>query len=72
MRKSVLKNDPGYHIEAYKYQAYLDGKKVVACVTADEEKGFVDVYQADGSNQKIERILGKVELKIERPIYKKV
>ena len=28
MRKSVLKNDIGYDVESYRYQAYLNGESM--------------------------------------------
>lgn len=43
MRISTEKIDPGYIHDAYNYLAYLDGKPVMECVTADEEQGFVKV-----------------------------
>lgn len=44
MRKSLLKNDPGYDPESYLYEVYLDGYRVKDCHTADEEKGIAIVY----------------------------
>jgi hypothetical protein len=58
MRKSVLKNDPGYDKDAWKYVAYLDGDPVENAVTADEELGMIRILK-DG---KIHQRYGKVTI----------
>lgn len=49
MRISVREHDPGYRNEATtgKYEAYLDGERVDMCITADEEKGYIEKYKLD-------------------------
>lgn len=47
MRVSVNKNDPGYVQDPFRYDVYLNGKKLNHCFTADEEKGFVDCLFTD-------------------------
>lgn len=49
MRSSVKKEDPGYvnFINFDKYHVFLDGAPVPYCITADEEEGFVLVYELD-------------------------
>ena len=72
MRMSVIKNDPGYHPKAYKYQPYLDGVKLEQCVTADDIEGWADVKMSDADGCMVikndelvtERLYGKVELKL--------
>lgn len=74
MRISVLQGDPGYLGDAAsgRYTAFLDGKKLERCVTADEEKGMALVYSADSNGRIItdatgtpakEWRFGKVEIK---------
>lgn len=41
MRISSNPQDPSFHPEHYNYDVYLDGVKVMFCLTADEELGFV-------------------------------
>ena len=50
MRKSVIKGDPGYDLEAFNYQVYLDGVAVDDCHTADEEKGVCYCHARDENN----------------------
>ncbi len=74
MRMSINKNDPGYHERAqWRYQPYLNGKKVKDCFTADEDEGYVLRYTRDNNGQLIvdreqgkvatERLYGKVEIR---------
>jgi hypothetical protein len=72
MRLSVDKSDPGYSINAYNHEAYLDGVKVNHCVTADEELGEVTLHiYVDGHpklNLNRDKVLteikkGKVEIR---------
>ena len=63
MRLSVLKNDSGYKVDAWKYQPYLNGRKVVECVTAEDGvNGFVTCYHSSYHNQQMYTAYGKVEL----------
>jgi len=78
MRLSVSKDDPGYHINATKYRAYLDGKYVDEYITADEEKGYILKYKLDENEKpilkfdylKTEELYGKVEIKMIRESVK--
>jgi len=74
MRKSIIKQDPGYDPDAWKYSVYLDGKRIEYVFTADEELRFVSVFDPDvaGSFMKgkpgepIMKVLeGKVEIREE-------
>lgn len=47
MRVSMKKNDPGYVEDGHNYEVFLNGEKLEGCVTADEEKGEVTVYERD-------------------------
>lgn len=48
MRVSVDKADPGYRVDAYQFQAFLDGQEIsTRCVTADEDVGEVVVFVLD-------------------------
>ena len=53
MRVSILKNDPGYSDAALYCTAYLNGKLLEHCITADEELGIVIVqeYNKDGCSR---------------------
>lgn len=71
MRISKRRDDPGYTLVANSCWAYLDGKKVQYCTTADEEEGFVMVLDTD-ENGKIKIVndalvdkflYGKVEIR---------
>jgi hypothetical protein len=73
MRISVRKGDPGYKLDAFKHEVFLDGEKLQRCFTADEETGQAWVYAIDKQGKLIidnygrkskERILtGKVEIR---------
>ena len=71
MRKSIIKQDKGYDSEAYKYDVYLDDVKMEYVFTADEEEGFITVFNPDnvGSFLKsppdkpiMKKLEGKVEI----------
>ena len=70
MRLSVRKNDSGYHKRAYKFQTFLNGKKIDSCFTADDIEGFCDVHVKDsagcciidGNHLKSARLFGNVEI----------
>lgn len=47
MRKSVIRNDPGYDPNVDKYKVFLNGRELFDCHTADEEKGEALVYKID-------------------------
>lgn len=76
MRMSIRKSDIGYDPEGYKYEAYLNGKKIDHCFTADEELGIAYLYDIDkegnaqrdwsdsiGGSLKEKEVYGKVEIK---------
>lgn len=74
MRLSVRKLDRGYSFFAKYAEAFLDGKRVDHCFTADEETGEVFRYRTDGDGHPyrdpvnpyvlaVERLTGKVEIK---------
>ena len=74
MRMSVKKDDPGYHKKAqWRYQPFLDGKKVDHCFTADEDQGYVMVHKTDDSGKimlkedksgiAVKQLFGRVELR---------
>ena len=74
MRKSIIKDDVGYDSEAWKYSVYLDGERIEYVFTADEEKGFVTVFDPTvaGSFMKgrpdqpiMKKLEGKVEIREE-------
>lgn len=54
MRKSVRKDDPGYDPCAIYYDVYINGKKLLNCFTADEEKGEAYIFETDGSGRLID------------------
>lgn len=47
MRVSATQGDPGYLRDCQNVEITLDGERVVRCLTADEEEGFVEVLVAD-------------------------
>ena len=47
MRKSIIKQDTGYDPESYKYDVYLDDVRMEYVFTADEELGFITVFDPD-------------------------
>lgn len=47
MRVSTLKSDVGYTPFPQFYEVYVDGEYMTHCVTADEQKGYADVYELD-------------------------
>ena len=47
MRMSVRKDDAGYSPHARNYRAYLNGKLLDSCFTADEELGIAHVNRTD-------------------------
>ncbi len=47
MRISADKTDPGFRPDWWRYAAYLDGREIPMCITADEEQGFVIVLLCD-------------------------
>lgn len=75
MRLSVRKDDPGYSPTAQRNaEAFLDGKKVDHCFTADEETGEVFLYRTDKDGHPYrdpenpdrlatERLTGEVEIR---------
>ena len=46
-RVSVLRSDPGYRPDAWRYDAYLDGALVEYCLTADTNEGIAVAYVRD-------------------------
>ena len=70
MRKSVKQNDSGYDCNAQRYKILLDGKILLDCFTADEEKKEAWVYKKDKEGHYIikdgelekECLYGKVEI----------
>jgi len=76
MRLSVKREDPGYHVKAHRYRAFLNGVRVDRCFTADEEMGTLWRYKTD-QNGKIllredytevltEQLFGQVELRLHK------
>jgi hypothetical protein len=72
MRKSIIKQDPGYDPEAWKYSVYLDGERIEYVFIADEENEFVTIFDPSiaGSfmkgkpGQPVMKVLnGEVEIK---------
>ena len=59
MRKSVLRLDPGYDIEAHLYEVFFDGEILDNCLTADEDEGFVLVINDFEGTKKL---YGKIKL----------
>lgn len=53
MRVSVIESDPGYRYDAHLYNAFLDGKEIAHCFTADEEIGKAWAYATDNDGQYI-------------------
>lgn len=51
MRISVLKDDPGYRPDAYRFKVFLDGRFLEDCHTADEELGKAAVYAYDSNGE---------------------
>lgn len=47
MRISALKYDPSFHPRAHECTAYLNGKKLKGCVTADDDIGEAICYEID-------------------------
>lgn len=84
MRVSVDHNDPGYRQDAHSgnYECFLDGEKVDAVITADEEQGYILKYELDENKERVlkedettgQRYLATEELKgnvkIKRTMYK--
>jgi len=48
MRLSVNQKDPGYHPLAHLCHVELNGKKVMGCITIDEEKKYILKYNDSG------------------------
>lgn len=77
MRVSVEKDDSGYRKDATgrNYEAYLNGKRVEKCITADEEEGYIKRFKTDSTGTEIiktengeryletEELYGNVEIK---------
>lgn len=59
LRLSCIKSDPGYAPEACGfYEAYLDGRPVLDCHTADEGTGECIVFETPGNKRlKGERVI---------------
>jgi hypothetical protein len=51
MRKSIIRNDPGFDENASDYEVFLDGKKLERCFTADEELGMAWCRKVDDSGK---------------------
>ena len=65
MRKSVLRNDPGFDPAAAEWVVLLDGVQLDHCVTADEEKGEVWIYarhRPPEIGRDYRRLFGRVEI----------
>ena len=60
MRISANRHDRGWRPDFWKYKAFLNDREVLHCITADEEKGFID-KELVGHNM-IERTYGKVDI----------
>lgn len=74
MRVSTDKDDPGYGPDIFRVKVWLDDVPQKACVTADEEQGYIErcmsgpdgkYFTEDGMNIAIERLYGKVRIKRE-------
>ncbi len=64
MRVSINENDPGFVNDPRLFTVYFNGKRCTNCVTADEEKGFVDVLCCGGTLPNT-RKKGKVEIMVD-------
>jgi hypothetical protein len=69
MRLSVHKDDPGCSLHAYGAKAFVDGKEIENCFTADEELGKAWAYDLDAFEPGMEDIpvkeyTGKVEIQV--------
>ena len=62
-RVSLEKYDPGYRIDGFRFQPYLNGRKVNGAVTADENGGFVRVYGKYDHNDEFDTHFGTVEIR---------
>ena len=70
MRISVIKEDPGFSPDSYKYKVQLNDLVLEDCVTADEELGLAVVYARNSDrtymiqNNEIvkETLFGKVKI----------
>lgn len=45
MRVSTQKDDPGFREDTYRFEVFLNGKRLDNCITADEEQMYVWVYK---------------------------
>ena len=63
MRVSADRNDSGYRVDCYAYDAFLDGVRVDLCVTADEEAVVVICHER-GADGKVKLGEGNVRLRV--------
>ena len=71
MRVSTLRYDSGYTDKSWQYEVTLDGSKIDNCVTADEEKGYAEIYYLDslgnmildGDEIKTKKVCGEIKIK---------
>ena len=80
MRISILRDDPSYIRDGWKYSIKFNGELQTGCVLADDETGEVWRYRIDfegnpvmaqyGTELDIEKIIGNVEIIADRHIIK--